>query len=64
MKVFEKFHRADSLVIILTDFVYFADNAEAVDEWCWQTLGYHPREGMILTFRKPSHTTLFMLRWS
>ena len=54
---------ADSLVVILTDYVYFLDITKAVDEWCWQTFGYHPREGMVLTFREPSHTNWFILRW-
>jgi hypothetical protein len=50
-------------VVILTNFVYFQDT-EALDEWCRQTFGYHPRKGIVLTFRKPSHTTLFVLKWS
>jgi hypothetical protein len=57
-----KFHQADSLVVILTDFAYFLDT-EALDEWCWQTFEYHPRTGTVLTFREPSHTTLFVLKW-
>ena len=61
-EILMKLLQADSLVVILTDFAYFADT-EALDEWCWQTFGYHPREGVVLTFREPSHTDWFVLRW-
>jgi len=59
-----KANQADSLVVIIRDYEFFdGDTTEDMDEWCWQTLGYHPREGMVLTFREPSHTNWFMLRW-
>jgi hypothetical protein len=61
-EILMKLLQADSLVVILTDFAYFRDT-EALDEWCWQTFGYHPRTGMVMTFREPSHTNWFMLRW-
>ena len=57
-------YRADSLVVIIRDYEFFdGDNIEAMDEWCWQTFGYHPRAGMIMTFREPSHTTWFVLKY-
>jgi hypothetical protein len=56
-------NQTDNLVVVLTDFAYFADNEEAVDEWCWQTFGYRPRVGMVMTFREPSHTNWFILKW-
>jgi len=32
-----------SLVVIIRDYEFFdGDTTEEMDEWCWQTFGYHP----------------------
>lgn len=59
-----KFIRADSRVVIISDWRSYLLEEEAIDEWCWQTFEYHPREGMVLTFRNDADINVFLLRWA
>ena len=40
------------------------EKREEIDEWCWQTFSYHPREGMCLTFKDEKDIEWFLLRWA
>lgn len=59
-----RFYKQDSSVVIISDYMFYGSKQEEIDEWCWQRLGYHPRTGMVLTFKKESDMALFLLRWS
>lgn len=59
-----RFFKADSRVVIVFDYKFYAEREEEIDEWCWQAFDYHPREGLVLTFRNESDTNMFLLRWS
>jgi hypothetical protein len=56
-----RFQIIDSRVVMIVDYMFYI---EEIDEWCWQQFGYHPREGMIMTFRNEKDISLFLLRWA
>ena len=60
-----KFVRGDSKTLIIADWrAYDVSMEEEVDEWCWQTFSYHPRTGMVLTFKDENDMNMFLLRWA
>jgi hypothetical protein len=58
-----KFIKADSKCVIISDWRSYAIMEEAIDEWCWQTFSYHPRTGMVLTFKNEADMNIFLLMW-
>jgi len=59
-----KFQILDSRVVMIVDYMFYGSGENEIDEWCWQQFGYHPREGMIMTFKDERDISLFMLRWA
>jgi len=60
----KKYIKADSRVVIIAGaWQEYAVWQEEIDEWCWQTFSYHPREGMYLTFKDEKDIEWFLLRW-
>jgi hypothetical protein len=59
-----RFSGVDNKVLIIYDYHFYGDHQEEIDEWCWQTFGYHPREGMVMTFRSEQDVTWFLSRWA
>jgi hypothetical protein len=51
-------------MLIISDYKYYADHTEEIDEWCQETFGYYPRTGMIITFKDEQHLSWFLARWS
>jgi hypothetical protein len=49
---------------MIVDYRFYGSGENEIDEWCWQQFGYHPREGMIMTFKDERDISLFMLRWA
>ena len=59
-----KFIKADSKSLIIADWrSYDASLEEEMDEWCWQSFSYHPRKGMVLTFKDEADMNMFLLAW-
>jgi hypothetical protein len=60
-----KFVRGDSKSLVIADWrAYDVSLEEEMDEWCWQTFSYHPRTGMVLTFKTEADMNIFLLAWS
>jgi hypothetical protein len=59
-----KFQIQDSRVIYILDYRYYGSKVDEIDEWCWQQFSYHPREGMVMTFRNENNMSLFLLKWA
>lgn len=57
-----KFITLDPRTVLIVDHMYY--ELEEIDEWLWQNLDYHPRDGMIVTFRSEPEMTHFLLKWS
>ena len=61
----KKYIKADSRVVIIAGaWQEYSVLQEEIDEWCWQTFSYHPREGMCLTFKDVKDIEWFLLRWA
>ena len=58
-----KFIKVDDRVVVIANWQFYVMLEEDIDEWCWQTFSYHPREGMVLTFRNEADINMFLLRW-
>jgi len=60
-----KFYRLDNeCILIITDINYFMYRYDEIDNWCYNTFGYHPREGIVLTFVSESDMMFFMLKFT
>jgi hypothetical protein len=59
-----KFMEFGSDTLVISDYKFYADYQEEIDDWCWQKFGYHPREGMVVHFKHEQDMTLFLLRWA
>jgi len=58
-----KFIKLDSRVLLISDYNFYAQQEEEIDEWLYQTFDCHPRQGMTITFRNEKEMLLFLLRW-
>jgi len=59
-----KFTEFGSDTLVISDYNFYADHQEEIDDWCWQKFGYHPREGMVIHFKRDQDMMLFLLRWA
>jgi len=59
-----KFSKAKDNVLIILDFKWYFSLQDEIDNWCFNTFKYSPREGMVLSFYKEVDLVTFLLRWS
>ena len=59
----EKFLVCNNSLVIL-DYRYYDAHEKEIDDWCFETLDYIPRKGMVLTFKNKDDIVTFLLRWS
>jgi hypothetical protein len=59
-----KFSKAKDNVLIILDFKWYFSLQDEIDNWCFNTFKYYPREGTVLSFYKEVDLVTFLLRWS
>jgi hypothetical protein len=60
-----KFHNVvnEPLLLLIIDYIWFIENQEEIDDWCFKQYNYRPRNGLFLSFNNESDVALFLLRW-
>lgn len=61
MKYFSDYH---GTVLVIHDYVFYAEHEEEIGKWCWQTFNYHPKRGLVMSFRNEQDAGWFLARWS
>lgn len=58
-----KFIRVTNTCLIIADYQFYAPLTETIDNWCYKTYKYHPRQGLVLNFSNEKDMTFFLLQW-
>lgn len=63
-KFHKKFMQVTETTLLISDYVYYAENEIEIDKWNLDSFSYQPRQGMVLDFANKFDLLIFILRWS
>lgn len=63
-KFHKKFMQATETTLLISDYVYYAENEVEIDKWNLDSFSYQPRQGMVLEFANKFDLLIFLLKWT